>query len=547
MAYWDNPADLDLGRVILNYVAQKVVDETNGNGSANSWDVSCGPGLSRITTLGGTGNHIATVTFRTTSTGLLSSSGTLYGTGSGGAGVDTSTDLTFTVGGTVVTPRLVTADPITLGRFMSSQAVGGSTILSTASGDDNNATRIQVNGTAFNANSVTSTYNLAAATYAPGSVSGTLHLPVTTLENGGAGLTGEGNYADVVVAYSGASLTKRSFTDPQTADLGNVLLGADKKVDRLMTFSTSGTHDTTTDVTFINSLLTDPHGVTLSPDASIFDGSNDVGSRTLGGTFRATTYGQVTSGLALTSTGENLNGEGTYAVHFNYTANVGLATAGIGGFVDANKLTGEVSAHHDFASLPVSSKTQSSQGGGVLGTEAVLIDGSLASNATIVEQWRTRTIAEKAISGGGLISDILDLSGLPKYGDGSTDAFVIQMSYDPGQLSGIWGLTESDAVAQKRLYLAYLSPGADGIPNTSDDLWTPAVSGNIGGTPNFIGDHAYDPAYFELGNYGVDTANHVVWAVVNHNSSLAAVPEPTVLSLLAVALLGAAMIFVRRR
>ena len=29
-----------------------------------------------------------------------------------------------------------------------------------------------------------------------------------------------------------------------------------------------------------------------------------------------------------------------------------------------------------------------------------------------------------------------------------------------------------------------------------------------------------------LGDYGVNTANHTVWAVVNHNSEFAVVPEP---------------------
>ncbi len=59
------------------------------------------------------------------------------------------------------------------------------------------------------------------------------------------------------------------------------------------------------------------------------------------------------------------------------------------------------------------------------------------------------------------------------------------------------------------------------------------LSGNTGGTPFFAGDRAYNPATdFSLGTHGIDTANNQVWAVVNHNSQFAAVPEPAELGLI---------------
>ena len=100
------------------------------------------------------------------------------------------------------------------------------------------------------------------------------------------------------------------------------------------------------------------------------------------------------------------------------------------------------------------------------------------------------------------------------------------MSYDPSQLLSIWGLTEAQAVAQKRLRLGYLDLGADGLIGIGDDTWTRAVEGNFGGTPNFVGNHAYNSSYFVLGDYGVDTTNHVVWAVIDYSGQFAAVPEP---------------------
>jgi len=48
-----------------------------------------------------------------------------------------------------------------------------------------------------------------------------------------------------------------------------------------------------------------------------------------------------------------------------------------------------------------------------------------------------------------------------------------------------------------------------------------------------------------MGAYGADSANHVAWAVVNHNSEFAVVPEPTTLVLAGLGLLG--LIAVRRR
>jgi hypothetical protein len=65
----------------------------------------------------------------------------------------------------------------------------------------------------------------------------------------------------------------------------------------------------------------------------------------------------------------------------------------------------------------------------------------------------------------------------------------------------------------------------------------------IRGTPYFVGDVAYNSSMFTLGNYGVDTANNVVWAVINHNSEFA-VPEPATIALLG---LGFAVLFCRKK
>ena len=91
--------------------------------------------------------------------------------------------------------------------------------------------------------------------------------------------------------------------------------------------------------------------------------------------------------------------------------------------------------------------------------------------------------------------------------------------------------------------MEYMDFGPDGVPGTSDDEWLPAVEGNFGSTNDtFLGVEAWN-GDMTLGDWGVNTANHTVWAVVNHNSDFAVVPEPSTLVLLgaaAVALAGGA-------
>jgi autotransporter-associated beta strand protein len=179
---------------------------------------------------------------------------------------------------------------------------------------------------------------------------------------------------------------------------------------------------------------------------------------------------------------------------------------------------------------------------GELATTADIVAGTASAQTDVSMAWRTLTTAEKTQAGGGLISEILSLNGIAPSGTGvrngvrQTDMFVLQMSYDPSQLSSIWGLTESQAVAQDRLSLAYLDNGTGGLFGVGfgDGSWIRAVDGNFGGTPNFVGNHAYNSSYFVLGDYGVDTTNHVVWAVMNYSGQFAAVPEPSTLVLVTI-------------
>ena len=221
--------------------------------------------------------------------------------------------------------------------------------------------------------------------------------------------------------------------------------------------------------------------------------------------------------------------------------------------------------------------------------------------ATVSMSWRSRTLYETDPQDGGtpsapplqyvgsyLISNVLNLSGM---GQGSgepnqTDPFVLQMNYNPTLLSN-----EAAQAKKGTVFLGWLNP--TGGPGSTPQ-WQKALTGdfnssgvNTGAAANggdaaanyqgsflafvnsvvaaensnngnpFFGDSAFTSGTISsltnaqlsdiLGAYGVDTSNHDVWAVINHNSQFAVVPEPSTLLLAALGLAGMAGYRVRRR
>ena len=130
---------------------------------------------------------------------------------------------------------------------------------------------------------------------------------------------------------------------------------------------------------------------------------------------------------------------------------------------------------------------------------------SVGTTDTITMSFRnTATATNDAIR----MSDVFTLSGVTNIGGSQTDQFVLQLNAST--------VTSSS-------FIGWLSGGS----------WVNAISGNTGGTPNFV-----LGAYTNqgLGSYGVDVTNHNVWAVLNHNSDFAVVPEPATWALLAFSL-----------
>ncbi len=189
---------------------------------------------------------------------------------------------------------------------------------------------------------------------------------------------------------------------------------------------------------------------------------------------------------------------------------------------------------------------------------AAMLLGSNSGNfagtvATVSMSWRTPTTFESPT----FISNVLNLSGMSSASGEpvQTDPFVLEMEYNPARFSN-----EVAAAKAKQIYLAWLNP------NVGGGVWQNAVTGDFSGTGigNLLNSGMLDfqGSFTSLqgqnnisssnlasyvGAWGVDTTNHEVWAIIDHNSSFAAVPEPSQLILFGLGAFGISAIALARR
>ena len=195
-------------------------------------------------------------------------------------------------------------------------------------------------------------------------------------------------------------------------------------------------------------------------------------------------------------------------------------------------MTAPVSQNTSYANLASKVTASTGSGGqGMVGSTATILAGSNTSGSsqTVSMQWRTQTQVERLDP--ILISDILRLSGMAFDGTSQTSPFVLEMTYNPSLLP-LGASSEGPWASNKQIYLAWLDP--------NDGKWENAIMGNIGANLGGFQLGDWPTGDMTLGDWGVDTTNHVVWAVLDHNSDFAVVPEPSTLALLAA---GAAGLF----
>lgn len=241
--------------------------------------------------------------------------------------------------------------------------------------------------------------------------------------------------------------------------------------------------------------------------------------------------------ITFTPAGNLLNGT-TVDGTLSYTISALIGATGTGNYSHPLSVTISGNSGNQSSVVPAGGSLDGLSGTSdkELGSIATLLEGTNSgAQTTVAMSWRNRNANEKIPTGtspplpslgAALISDVLDLTGT----DG--DLFVLQMSYDPNQaLPG--GAGEVMAAANGWLQLASLDGG----------LWKNATLANHG--PNtggfFLGSWSAAGSPMGLGSWGVDTTNHVLWAVLDHNSqfaALASVPEPATMLLLALGALG---------
>ncbi len=282
--------------------------------------------------------------------------------------------------------------------------------------------------------------------------------------------------------------------------------------------------------------------------------------------------------IGVASTGSFGTQSGTITVTPSTGSNVASVSVNVGNATAQNAfndrthfgtaLIGKVNSGNSYANLE--SKVVAATGtagAGIFGTIATIKAGTASGDTTVAMAWRARNKNEVSgfsttppfgafTPGAGLASDVVDLTGIRASGVGSnhgshqTDIFVLQMTYNEAEIAKITALPETTAATKKLIALGYLDLGADGTAGTVDDRWSLAVNGNFGGGNIFAGNVPFtdtgSPGLSDdLGRWGVDTGNNVVWAVLNHNSQFAAIPEPTTLGISG--FVGAAMLGQRRR
>ena len=358
---------------------------------------------------------------------------------------------------------------------------------------------------------------------------------------------GSGTVSVNVLDHSNASLSPTASQTSQLLDFGNVLRGATVPSQNFTIYNRAAN---TTAAGTANLQLT---AFAASGDAALatnlapFSGLAATSGTTCTASLNTSQYTTTgvsvitmsASQLADDSTLPGAGGNNAGALTVTIRGNVGNAAANAGNSQTAfgTVLTAPVAAGAAYANLESTVKSTTGSGGsGMIGSTATILAGtnSSALAQTVSMSWRTQTQAER--SGSGLASDVVCLTGMAfNGGSGQTSPFVLQMDYDPDFLHGDESLLASEGM----VLLEWLNPVSG--------QWENAIDGNFGSNTGGFRLGAWQPGDMTLGDWGVNTTSHVVWAVLDHNSDFAVVPEPSTCVLVGASVIGLAARAWRRR
>ena len=236
------------------------------------------------------------------------------------------------------------------------------------------------------------------------------------------------------------------------------------------------------------------------------------------------------------------------------------------------------------------------------GTEGFQIKGGTISNGmTVSIQLREKSEAEsygyqtdpdnpdhytndKLIGHSPLVSGVMRLHGMgiaDAASDGriKTNAFALEGTYTQADFEATYSLTELEELINGCLFLGWLNTAIDGNPNdiTDGDRWVHAVQGNFDNMPDNPNRHDFygrigNPIIGSLDDYIAGTTTSIagltkaageirvgdhggdgsspdggtVWAILDHNSDFAVIPEPSTYALV-VGVFSLALVAYKRR
>jgi hypothetical protein len=347
-----------------------------------------------------------------------------------------------------------------------------------------------------------------------------------------------------VLDHSNASLSPSGVQTTQPISFGNVLRGATIPSQTFTIYNLAANTSAQYTANLALTGFTPPTNPAFQTNLANFNGLTAVSGsngNTVTATLNTSNYmsgsgtismsaSQLVDDSTLPGARSNNNGGLTITLDGNVGNATAYATNSQTSFGPA--LTAPVAQNASYANLESKATVALPPSAGIagysmVGSTATILAGTNSSGSaqTVSMAWRTQTLAERTSP--ALISDVVQL--VLEGNSGQTDPFVLQMTYNPALLPGGAG-NEGVWASNQWLYLGALDNGT----------WIDAVNGNYGSNNNtFVGVGAWN-GDTTLGDWGVNTANHTAWAVVNYDGDFSVVPEPSTLALLAIGAIGLA-------